>query len=76
MPLAPPASALVFDLKDVFNDLFYAGPAMRGDFFGVERRRFWYDDDKLEIMMSVGFGGSSVTQVAPRHEIRRKKIYA
>ena len=41
-----------------------------------ERRRFWHDDDKLEIVMSVGVGGASVTQVAQRQEIRRQQIYA
>ena len=49
---------------------------MRGEILGVERRRFWHDDDKLEIVMSVGVGGASVTQVAQRHEIRRQQIYA
>ena len=49
---------------------------MRGEILGVERRRFWHDDDKLEIVMSVGVGVASVTQVAQRHEIRRQQIYA
>jgi transposase len=49
---------------------------MRGEILGVERRRFWHDDDKLEIVMSVWVGGASVTQVAQRHEIRRQQIYA
>jgi len=49
---------------------------MRGEILGAERRRFWHDDDKLEIVMSVGVGGASVTQVAQRHEIRRQQIYA
>jgi transposase len=49
---------------------------MRDQILGVERRRFWHDDDKLEIVMSVGVGGASVTQVAQRHEIRRQQIYA
>lgn len=49
---------------------------MRGEILGVERRRFWHDDEKLEIVMSVGVGGASVTQVAQRHEIRRQQIYA
>jgi len=31
---------------------------MRGEILGVERRRFWHDDDKLEIVMSVGVGGA------------------
>jgi len=49
---------------------------MRGEILGAERRRFWHDDDKLEIVMSVGADGASVTQVAQRHEIRRQQIYA
>tara|TARA_R110002096_G_scaffold285810_1_gene479551 strand:+ start:201 stop:581 length:381 start_codon:yes stop_codon:yes gene_type:complete len=49
---------------------------MRGEILGAERRRFWHDDDKLDIVMSVGVGGASVTQVAQRHEIRRQQIYA
>lgn len=38
----------------VFSDVSYAGFAMRGEILGVERRRFWHDDEKLEIVMSVG----------------------
>ena len=49
---------------------------MRGEILGVERRRFWRDEDKLEIVMSVGVGGATVTQVAQRHEITRQQIYA
>tara|TARA_R110000796_G_C14412986_1_gene418964 strand:- start:345 stop:725 length:381 start_codon:yes stop_codon:yes gene_type:complete len=49
---------------------------MRGEILGAERRRFWHDDDKLEIVTSVGVGGASVTQVAQRHEIKRQQIYA
>ena len=49
---------------------------MRGEILGAERRRFWHDDDKLEIVMSVGVDGASVTQVAQRHEIKRQQIYA
>ena len=62
--------------NDVISDMSYVGCAMRGQILGVERRRFWYDDDKLEIVMSVGVGGASVTQVAQRHEIRWQQIYA
>tara|TARA_R110002072_G_scaffold268700_1_gene427764 strand:- start:2345 stop:2770 length:426 start_codon:yes stop_codon:yes gene_type:complete len=62
--------------NDVISDVSYAGSAMRGEILGAERRRFWHDDDKLEIVMSVGVGGASVTQVAQRHEIRRQQIYA
>jgi transposase len=49
---------------------------MRGELLGVERRRFWRDEDKLEIVTSVGMGGATVTQVAQRHEITRQQIYA
>jgi len=49
---------------------------MRGEILGLERRRFWRDEDKLEIVTSVGIGGASVTQVAQRHEITRQQIYA
>ena len=60
----------------VFNDVSYAGSAMRGEILGLERRRFWRDEDKLEIVMSVGIDGATVTQVAQRHEITRQQIYA
>jgi len=49
---------------------------MRSEILGAERRRFWHDDDKLEIVASVGIAGASVTQVAQRHEIKRQQIYA
>ncbi|WP_439150649.1 hypothetical protein [Sulfitobacter sp.] len=46
---------------------------MRGEILGAERRHFWHDDDKLEIVTSVGVDGANVTQ---RHEIKRQQIYA
>lgn len=49
---------------------------MRGEILGLERRRFWRDEDKLEIVMSVGIDGATVTQVAQRHEITRQQLYA
>jgi transposase len=49
---------------------------MRGDILGLERRRRWCDEEKLEIVLSVGVGGASVTQVAQRHEVTRQQIYA
>ncbi|WP_458790694.1 IS66-like element accessory protein TnpA [Yoonia sp. MH D7] len=49
---------------------------MRGEILGMERRRFWHDDDKLEIVMSVGVDGASVTQVAQRHDVTRQQVYA
>jgi transposase len=48
---------------------------MRGEILGLERRRFWRDEDKLEIVMSVGICGATVTQVAQRHEVTRQQIY-
>jgi transposase len=48
---------------------------MRGEILGMERRRFWRDEDKLEIVMSVGICGATVTQVAQRHELTRQQIY-
>ena len=53
--------------NDVISDVSYAGCAMRGEILGVERRRFWHDDEKLEIVTSVGIGGATVTQVAQGH---------
>jgi transposase-like protein len=49
---------------------------MRGEILGLERRRLWRDEDKVEIVMSVGIGGATVTQVAQRHEVTRQQIYA
>ena len=49
---------------------------MRGDILGLERRRRWSDEAKLEIVLSVGLGGTTVTQIAQRHEVTRQQIYA
>lgn len=49
---------------------------MRGDILGLERRRRWCDEEKLEIVLSVGVGGATVTQVAQRHDVTRQQIYA
>lgn len=49
---------------------------MRGDILGLERRRQWGDEEKLEIVLSVGVGGATVTQVAQRHEVTRQQTYA
>lgn len=49
---------------------------MRGEILGVERRRRWSDDEKLAVVLSVGVGGATVTQVAQRHDVRRQQIYA
>jgi len=60
----------------VVNDVSYAGSSMRSEIFGLERRRFWREEDKLEIVASAGIGRATVTQVAQRHEITRQQIYA
>ncbi|TCP60515.1 transposase [Rhodovulum bhavnagarense] len=49
---------------------------MRGEILGVERRRYWGDDEKLAIVSAVGVGGATVTQVAQRYEVTRQQIYA
>ena len=49
---------------------------MLGEVLGVERRRRWSEDEKLEILSEVGLSGASVTQVAQRHEITRSQIYS
>lgn len=49
---------------------------MRGEILGVERRRYWGDDEKLAIVSAVGVGGATVTQVAQRHDVTRQQIYA
>jgi len=62
--------------NDVVKDVSYAGLLMRGDILGLERRRRWGDEEKLEIVLSVGVAGATVTQVAQRHEVTRQQIYA
>jgi transposase len=42
---------------------------------GVERRRFWPDEQKLSILSEVGVGGATVADVARRHDITRQHIY-
>ncbi len=49
---------------------------MRVEILGQERRRRWRDDEKLAIVMSVGDGGATITEVAHRHDISRQQIYA
>ena len=51
------------------------GFAMRGEILGVERRRWWSDEEKIGIVMSVGVNGASVTQVAQRHDVTRQQVY-
>lgn len=39
---------------------------MRVEILGDERRRRWSDESKLEVVLSVGVDGASVTEVARR----------
>ncbi len=48
---------------------------MRVEILGEERRRRWSDEKKLEIVMSVGIDGATVTEVAQRHDVTRQQIY-
>lgn len=42
---------------------------------GVERRRFWSDDQKLSILREVGVCGATVSDIARRHDVNRQHIY-
>lgn len=48
---------------------------MRVEILGDERRRRWGDERKLEIVLSVGVDGASVTEVARRYSVTRQQIY-
>lgn len=48
---------------------------MRVEILGEERRRRWSDEKKLDIVMSVGVNGATVTEVARRHDVTRQQIY-
>ncbi|HCC2962362.1 TPA: transposase [Klebsiella pneumoniae] len=49
---------------------------MRVEILGQERRRRWGDEQKLDIVMSVGVSGATVTEVAHRHDVRTIKYVA
>lgn len=49
---------------------------MRVEILGEERRRRWGDEKKLDIVMSVGLDGATITEVAHRHDVTRQQIYA
>ena len=42
---------------------------------GVERRRDWSDDDKLQILEEAAVVGARIVRVARRHDIRPQQIY-
>lgn len=48
---------------------------MRVEILGAERRRRWNDEKKLDIVMSVGVDGATVTEAARRHDVTRQQIY-
>lgn len=48
---------------------------MRVEILGAERRRRWGDEKKLDIVMSVGVDGATVTEVARRHDVTLQQIY-
>jgi transposase len=48
---------------------------MRVEILGDERRRRWSDESKLEVVLSVGVDGASVTEVARRHSVTRQQVY-
>lgn len=48
---------------------------MRVEILGDERRRRWSDESKLEVVLSVGVDGASVTEVARRYSVTRQQIY-
>ena len=49
---------------------------MQGEVLGVERRRRWSEEEKLEILSEVGVFGASVTQVAQRTRSRGRRSTA
>lgn len=42
---------------------------------GVERRRRWPMEQKLQVLGEVGVGGATVADVARRHDITRQHLY-
>lgn len=48
---------------------------MRVEILGDERRRRWSDESKLEVVLSVGVDGASVTEIARRHSVTRQQVY-
>ncbi|MBR7654814.1 transposase [Brucella oryzae] len=48
---------------------------MRVEVLGAERRHRWSDEKKLAIVMSVGIGGATVTDVVQRYDVTHQQIY-
>lgn len=49
---------------------------MRVEVLGAERRRRWGDQKKLDIVMSIGIDGATVTDVAQKYDVTRQQIYS
>ncbi|WP_165488849.1 hypothetical protein [Rhizobium ruizarguesonis] len=45
---------------------------MRAESLGQERRRRWGNEKKLDIVLSVGVDGTTVTEVAQQPDITRQ----
>ncbi len=45
---------------------------MRAEILGQERRRRWTDQQRLEIIGSVGVNGATLAEVARRHDVTRQ----
>ena len=48
---------------------------MRAEILDQERRRRWTDQQRLEIIGSVGVNGATLAEVARRHDVTRQQIY-
>ncbi|ETI64612.1 transposase [Sphingobium sp. C100] len=48
---------------------------MRAEILGQERRRRWTDQQKVQIVGSIGVNGATLADVARRHEVTRQQIY-
>lgn len=48
---------------------------MRAEILGQERRRRWTDQQRLEIIGSVGINGATLAEVARRYDVTRQQIY-
>ena len=52
-----------------------AGKLLRSELLGVERRRRWTREEKLAVLSEIGVDGSSVSEVARRHDVPRQSLY-
>ena len=47
---------------------------MRIDILGQEHRRRWRDEQKRKIVMQVGLDGTTITEVAQRHDLTEHSL--